>query len=366
MTVAGVDPQILLMYRVFDVSGVLLMGIIGGTIARQRGYDIVGFFFIALFSALGGGMIRDVLINQGTVAAMANSEYLILAFTGAIVARFVYFKGRIWEHVRAHGDAIVTGLWAATGCVKAMTFDLPVLACVMMGVFTAVGGGMVRDVATGREPAIFGNNQPIVIPAMTTTVIVLVADHFGHLAAGMLLGPFVGIALIIYGYWTGWRLSGDSEWAPVNDAARLVEQGSRKVAREVEPRRVRAWRHRQMEKAFERRRRRNSLSGAVEGMGIAELREEFQAEIDAALDDADGTGSFGVDFGGTEYDTYDADTHTDTTAFEEVMAASGDGEDGGPKLAADALIDEVLADDDLTDKLIARLEKRVQEREDDD
>lgn len=356
MNVAGVDPQILLLYRVFDVSGVLLMGIIGGTIARQRGYDIVGFFFIALFSALGGGMIRDVLINQGTVAAMTNSEYLVLAFTGALIARFVYFKGRIWEHVQAHGDAIVTGLWAATGCVKAMSFGLPVLACVMMGVFTAVGGGMVRDVVTGREPSIFGNNQPIVIPSMTTTAIVVIADHFGYLAAGMLIGPAVGIGLIIYGYWTGWRLSGDSEWAPVNDAARIVERGSRSIAREVEPRRVRAWRHRQMEKALERRRRRQSGSTTSSD----ELREEFEAELGAALDDADGTGSFGVDFGGHEYDTYDADTHTDTTAFEAVVAGSA--EPGSPALDADALINKVLGDDQLTDQLLTRLEKRIQER----
>ena len=69
-----VDPLIESLYRWSDVSGVLLMGIIGGTIARQRGYDIIGFFFIALFSSLGGGMIRDVLINRGTVAAMAQPE----------------------------------------------------------------------------------------------------------------------------------------------------------------------------------------------------------------------------------------------------------------------------------------------------
>ena len=117
-----VDPLIESLYRWSDVSGVLLMGIIGGTIARQRGYDIIGFFFIALFSSLGGGMIRDVLINRGTVAAMAQPEYLILAFTGALIARFVYFKGRTWDILQAHGDAIVSGLWAGTGTVKALTF----------------------------------------------------------------------------------------------------------------------------------------------------------------------------------------------------------------------------------------------------
>ena len=70
MAVDQVDPLISSIYHWMDISGVLLMGIIGGTLARQLGYDIVGFFFIAMLSALGGGMLRDVLINQGTVAAM--------------------------------------------------------------------------------------------------------------------------------------------------------------------------------------------------------------------------------------------------------------------------------------------------------
>src|SRR5690625_7938145 len=85
-----VDPLIESLYRWSDVSGVLLMGIIGGTIARQRGSDIIGFFFIALFSSLGGGMNRDVLLNRGTVAAMAQHEHLIHAFTNTLLARFGY------------------------------------------------------------------------------------------------------------------------------------------------------------------------------------------------------------------------------------------------------------------------------------
>ncbi|AWB81491.1 hypothetical protein C3B44_03255 [Corynebacterium yudongzhengii] len=362
MDVAEVDPQILLIYRVFDVSGVLLMGIIGGTIARQRGYDIVGFLFIALFSALGGGMIRDVLINRGTVAAMSTPEYLILAFTGAMIARFIYFKGQVWERAQAHGDATVSGLWAATGCVKAMTFDLPVLACVMMGVFTAVGGGMVRDVVTGNEPSVFGNNQPTVLPAIVTTVVVLIADSFGFLAIGMVVGPIIGIALTIYGYWSGWRLKGDSEWAPVNAAARKVERGSRKVAREVEPRRIRAWRHRQMEKALERRQSRAEKSGlAQDPAADAELREQLYAELDAALEEEAG---FGVDFGGDSYENYDTETQSDTTAFDDVVADSDDPADHAEDVDPGTLIDRVLADDAMADELLNRLAERYRERED--
>lgn len=331
MNVEGVDPQILLIYRVSDVAGVLLMGIIGGTIARHRGYDIIGFFFIALFSALGGGMTRDVLINQGTVAAMAQPEYLALAFTGALIARFVYFKGRAWELFQVHGDAVVSGLWAATGCVKALTFDLPLLSCVMMGVLTAVGGGMIRDVVTGQVPGVFGDTQPTVIPAIAATLIVLSADHLGYLAVGMILGPIVSIIISVWGYWANWRVSTDKDWAPVNVAAMKLEQRSRRVARELEPTKVRAWRHRQMEKALERRNSKSDPKQTLEA-----ITSEFEVISKEAVSEQES--GVGVDLDGTSYENYDQKLDSERLSRE--------------------LIDMVLADELLTDELLTRLEKK--------
>lgn len=366
MNVAGVDPQILFLYRISDVSGVLLMGMIGGTIARQRGFDIVGFLFIALFSSLGGGMIRDVLINEGTVAAMAQPEYLILAFTGALIARFVYFKGRVWELVQVHGDALVSALWAATGCVKALSFGLPILSCVMMGVFTAVGGGMIRDIATGQVPGVFGNNLPTVIPAIAATGVVLGFNAFDELAIGMIAGPVVSFALTMIGYWAGWRLHADAEWAPVTAAAGKVERGSRKVAREIEPRRIRAWRHRQMEAALQRRLERQrtenpdweeAASGRLTELAAAELRSEVEAEADHLQREQSG---FGVDFSG---DSYDQD--------EDELAASAEGGDGdgtgsgaSNRRLVEELIDVVLADDSLMDELLGRVERKQRGQQD--
>ncbi|AKK11554.1 trimeric intracellular cation channel family protein [Corynebacterium uterequi] len=343
MNVQDVDPLIQTLYRVFDVAGVFIMGIIGGTIARQRGFDIVGFLFIALFSALGGGMIRDVLINRGTVAAMATPEYLILAFAGALVARLVYFKGTTWERFQFHGDAIISSLWAATGCIKAVSYGLPVLACIMMGVFTAVGGGMIRDVVTGGIPSVFGSNQPTVIPAVACTTTVLIANHFDVLAIGVIVGPLLSFGLTVYGYWTGWRLNADSEWAPVNRAVSKMERESRKIAREVEPRRLRAWRHQMMERALERRRDRGQVpvdTSAVDEVVEAIEREELAREQSSGV---------GFDFGGDSYDNYDADTQRDHAGeeFQEPSTPSS--------RTLEDLIDLVLTDELLTDELLDRL-----------
>ncbi|GAB3946650.1 trimeric intracellular cation channel family protein [Corynebacterium tapiri] len=360
MALHEVDPQILLLYRVFDVTGVLLMGIIGGTIARQRGFDIVGFLFIALFSSLGGGMIRDVLINRGTVAAMSESEYLMLAFAGALIARFVYFKGSAWERFQVHADATVSGLWAATGCVKALSFGLPVLACVMMGVFTAVGGGMIRDVVTGRIPSIFGDNVPAVIPAIACTAIVISADVAGFLAVGMVIGPIVSVVITVWGYWTGWRPRADSEWAPVNVAAAVMERKGRRVGRRLEPTRIRAWRHRQMEKALQRR---LAMAQHVDTPTAQEALEALSQEFE--LPSAEETSGIGMDFGGDSYDNYDADTGRESNEFVQAAQRAGievEHQEGAldSKRMTQELMDMVLQDDKLMDELLERLAEKYQ------
>ena len=378
MAVDQVDPLISAIYHWMDVSGVLLMGIIGGTLARQLGYDIVGFFFIAMLSALGGGMLRDVLINQGTVAAMSQPEYLILAFTGALIARFTYFKGKAWEYLQSHGDALVSSLWAATGASKAIQYGLPVLATILMGVFTATGGGMIRDVVTGREPSVFGGNQPTVIPAVACAVIMLVGNATGYPALGMVIGPVASFALFLAGYWGNWRVSTDSEFAPVNTTvnmtatqvahlAKKAEDKSRAVARGLEPTRVRSWRHRQMEKALQRRieaeiRKGKRPAEAVSDADdfLTEFTTQFPA-IDAEMlaeavgataepevtEDEGLFDSIGVDLAGDSYEE-DAAEEPDPAETEAMNAD---------------MLDIILSDEALTDELIERLVARYDLKE---
>ena len=368
--VSEVDPLIESIYRWSDVSGVLLMGIIGGTIARQRGYDIIGFFFIAMFSALGGGMIRDVLINRGTVAAMSQPEYLYLAFAGALIARFVYFKGKTWEHLQAHGDALVSALWAGTGTVKALTYGLPVVPCIMMGVFTAIGGSMIRDVCMGREPAVFGDNQPIVIPAAVCSVIVLAGNGLGFLAWGMILGPVASFALALLGYWTGWRVSTDQEWAPVNETAaqvavlaRKAEDKSRAVGRRLEPRRLRSWRHKQMENALERRIAREIREGKrpAEAQAAAnEFLEEFNSEV-AQLSEASQVAADAGEKMASESAAETGSTVLSTFANDIGMDLAGDSYQDKPD--HQRMLDAILADDKLTDELIDKLAEKYDKRQ---
>lgn len=216
LALAQVDSTVSGLYDALDLIGVLLNGIIGGTIARQRGYDIIGFLFLALFSALGGGMIRDMLIQQGTVAAIDNQIYLALAFSGALIAMAVNFKGRVWELFKVHGDAIVLGVWAVTGSVKAKNAGVAPLPSIFMGVLTAVGGGMVRDVVTGQTPTIFGGGTLYAVPATLSATSMVIFHSFDQVILGMIISPFLGIALAVTAYWCGWVIPVNTDFAPVN------------------------------------------------------------------------------------------------------------------------------------------------------
>lgn len=319
-------------------------------------------------------MLRDVLINQGTVAAMSQPEYLILAFTGALIARFTYFKGRAWEFLQSHGDALVSALWAATGASKAIQYGLPVLPTIMMGVFTATGGSMIRDVVTGREPSVFGGNQPTVIPAVACAVIVLIGNATGFLALSMVLGPVISFVLFLFGYYGNWRVSQDPDFAPVNATvnatatqvasfARKAEHHSRAVARGLEPKSVRAWRHRQMEKALQRRVENEIRKGKHPAAArsdadefLTEFTHQFPA-IDSEMLDAAGTdqqpeeenlfGGIGVDLAGDSYEG--DDTAEPDVAETEAMHAD--------------MLDIILSDAALTDELIERLIERYKQKD---
>ncbi|WKD60688.1 hypothetical protein CCICO_03235 [Corynebacterium ciconiae DSM 44920] len=228
---ALVAPSILTLWAVLDLIGVVLNGVIGGTIARQRGFDVVGFFFLAVFSALGGGMVRDVLIQQGAPAAITNPIYLPMAGVGALIALLLDLQGRWWTMFRVHADAIILGVWAVTGTTKALAFDLPIASAMFLGLITAVGGGMIRDVFAGNPPAVFGGQPLYAVPALVASAVLVVFHSLGMLGLGMVVAGATGASMAIFAFWMGLVLPQN---ATLN--ARGVWRRTRTL---VNPRRVR-------------------------------------------------------------------------------------------------------------------------------
>ena len=194
-------------FRLLDLCGVLLNGILGGLIARRKNFDLVGFVVLAMLTATAGGILRDVMIQAGPPFALTDPYYLYTACLGATVAWFVPLTSRPTRRLLVVADAVILGCWAATGASKALTYGLGVMPALLLGCLTAIGGSMIRDVAVGETPAVFGGNKLYAIPALIAAGTQVVAVKAGVADAhAMLVSTVVGAGLCVLAYWRSWQL----------------------------------------------------------------------------------------------------------------------------------------------------------------
>lgn len=196
-------PEVL---RAVDLTGVFANALLGGAIARQLRFDPVGFAALAIVSGLGGGIIRDTLLQRGTPIALTDYAYLVTALIGAAVAFVLPMRGRIWDHSFPYVDALALGCWAAAGAQKTLLAGLGWLPAVLLGTVTAVGGGVVRDLCVGRLPTIFGGNTLYATAALIASGVMVGLYHAGLSQSGPVIATIVGAVLCLLARWRGWML----------------------------------------------------------------------------------------------------------------------------------------------------------------
>ncbi len=138
-----------------DLAGVFAFALNGAfTAVRQARLDIVGVLALGIITAIGGGIVRDVLIDALPPATFVDWRYLAVAAAGALIA---FFLTRPLERLVAPMivlDAAGLSLFCVTGASKALTFGLGAVQAVILGAVTGVGGGTIRDVLIGRVPSV--------------------------------------------------------------------------------------------------------------------------------------------------------------------------------------------------------------------
>ena len=192
--------------RFVDLAGVVANAILGGIAARSARLDVVGFLILAIMSGLGGGMIRDTLLQHGTPVALTDPAYLICAFAGGAVAFFIPLSGKLSRRSLILLDALAVGCWAATGVQKTLDAGLWWLPAVMLGVITAVGGGMVRDITLLKVPTIFGGNTLYATSALVASIEMVVLSLLGYQAIGSAVAILSGALLSLLARRYGWIL----------------------------------------------------------------------------------------------------------------------------------------------------------------
>ena len=223
----------------FELLAVVVAAATGALTARENKLDLVGAIGLAVLVSLGGGLIRDVILQEGNVYILRQPLALPVAIaTAAAVFTFPVMVEKP-DRLVAILDIFSVGLFAVMGADKTMLYGYPAITCVMMGFFTAVGGGLLRDVCLARVPYIFQRSNLYAIAAIAgalTYIGLVQCLEIWNIAAAV-----IGVAVTMAVRWWSIRYNIMSPTEvdlhklpePVKKVARPVVRPVRKAAQHV-------------------------------------------------------------------------------------------------------------------------------------
>ena len=140
---------------ILDIIGTLVFAVSGVLTAIDSDFDVVGSSIIGMVTAVGGGKLRDVLIGETPVGWMTDLNYL-WTIIAALVLSYL-FKNKISKLRKSmfFFDTIGIGLFTILGLQKTLLVGLELPVAILMGIVSAVFGGIIRDVLTNKVPLIF-------------------------------------------------------------------------------------------------------------------------------------------------------------------------------------------------------------------
>ncbi|WP_181310886.1 trimeric intracellular cation channel family protein [Nocardioides campestrisoli] len=163
-------------FVVLDLVGIFVFAISGALLGVRKGLDVFGVLVLSGATGLGGGFLRDVLIGAAPPATLTDWRYLLVPVVAGLVV-FVFHPtiGRLERPINVF-DAFGLALFCVTGAVKALEYGLGPVPAALMGMVTAIGGGVTRDVLAGRVPIVF-RGELYATPALAGAAVAVVATR---------------------------------------------------------------------------------------------------------------------------------------------------------------------------------------------
>jgi uncharacterized membrane protein YeiH len=167
------------LFTLLDYASVLVFALTGALVASRAQLDIVGFCFFASLTAVGGGTLRDVLLDRNPVFWIDRPSYLGVA-CGAALLVFVsahLFESRYKVLVWLDAFALAIAVAAGSGVAQSLNHSAPVV--LVMGIITGSIGGLMRDVVSNEVPLVLKQGELYVTCAFAGSAATVIASHFG-------------------------------------------------------------------------------------------------------------------------------------------------------------------------------------------
>ncbi|MGA0605810.1 trimeric intracellular cation channel family protein [Phenylobacterium sp. VNQ135] len=195
-----------------DYAAVAVFGASGALAAARSKHDIITFGFFAAVTGVGGGTLRDLLIDA-PVFWVARPEYLVVCLAAA-VAVWIFGWGQGRERLLLWLDALGMAAYTSVGAMKAVSLGAPPFTAVVMGVLTATFGGVLRDVLA-HEPSVLLRRELYVTPALLGAIAFVALNAlsvplFVAGLGGFLIAFSIRAGAILF----GWQMPGFPGRAP--------------------------------------------------------------------------------------------------------------------------------------------------------
>jgi uncharacterized membrane protein YeiH len=162
-----------------DLAGIFVFAISGALLAVRKNFDVFGIAVLAEVTALGGGLLRDLIIGAVPPAAFTDLGYFLMPLVASALVFFLHpHVERIQAGVNVF-DAAGLGLFCVAGTTKAYEYGLGLTASAALGLATAVGGGVLRDVLANEVPSLLRWDRDLyAVPAIVGATMVVLCIRF--------------------------------------------------------------------------------------------------------------------------------------------------------------------------------------------
>ncbi|OKH84206.1 trimeric intracellular cation channel family protein [Mycolicibacterium sp.] len=191
---------------VLNYLGIAVFASSGAMVAIRKGFDLFGIAALGVMTGVGGGVVRDIFLNVSPPTSIQHWPNVTVALAATAVATLTARLFIRMRRIVLSLDAVGMGFFATSGAAIAVDHGASWFAAVLIGMTTAIGGGIIRDVLAREVPLLLGPDDLYAVPAMLGATTYAVIDYLGPQWVGLVVGTVLATLLRVAGLRFGWHL----------------------------------------------------------------------------------------------------------------------------------------------------------------
>ena len=199
----ALDPALYLL--VLDLAATSAGALTGGIIATRKRVDAVGVAVLCFIGGVGGGVLRDVILGDLPPVAFRDYRYALVGVIATLSVVFIPQAVMRARPIVKSLDAVGVGLFTAVGCMKAQQANSTTITIIVVGIFAATGGGLLRDLLVAQIPTVLRAEVLATAALVGSLAFVAMSLEFSTQTSG-LVGGVVAASLRGLALWRGWSV----------------------------------------------------------------------------------------------------------------------------------------------------------------